>query len=94
MDGVKIVTVDNLQGMEGIIVILEIPNTDGVGFLRDASRIRLAYSRARDGLIIITNINKLEAKLHVHSVLNRLFRFYKDNNAFTDHANNEAVQKS
>ena len=53
---IRVSTVDNIQGSEGTLVILDIVSTKNIGFLSHRTRLNVACSRARDGLIIFGDI--------------------------------------
>jgi len=57
---VKVVTVDSSQGGEAGVVILDTVTPGGdypLGFVKDANRLNVALTRARDGLVVVGNQN-------------------------------------
>ena len=52
---IQLVKTDGLQGLQGKHVILEIPNTEGIGFLAEGRRLNTAISRAECSLTIVCN---------------------------------------
>ena len=61
MSQCHLVSFDSVQGTESSWVIVDTVVTDFFGFLQETSRIVVALSRARDGLIIVGNAQGLEA---------------------------------
>lgn len=49
-------TIDGFQGKEAGIVILDLVVTDSLGFTHELNRLNVSLSRARDGLMVITNV--------------------------------------
>ena len=65
--GVRVSTVDNYQGEEARIVLVSLvrSNTHGqIGFLKEAQRVNVLLSRARDCLILIGNADTLRTGSH------------------------------
>jgi len=57
---IQVNTVDSYQGQENDIVILSTVRSDGkIGFLRNANRVNVSLTRARNSLIIIGNMRTL-----------------------------------
>lgn len=52
---IQLHTIDSMQGREASIVIVDLVVTDKLGFTHELNRLNVAISRARDGLIVITN---------------------------------------
>lgn len=63
-DGVRVATVDNFQGEEARIIVASLVRCNdhgNIGFLKEPERVNVLLSRARDGLIILGNMNTLLA---------------------------------
>ena len=58
--GLEIGTFDRFQGREYDLVIASMVRTDKLGFMKDIRRMNVAFSRAKDNLIIIGNFDKLK----------------------------------
>jgi len=73
--GVDVGTVDSFQGQERDVVILDLvrANPDKeVGFTLDSSRLNVALSRARDKLIIVTNLPTFQGHAQFDQVLDQI----------------------
>jgi hypothetical protein len=60
MGQVRIVSIDDVQGTEGSVVILDTTVSDKPGFMAVSNRMIVALSRAKDGILIIGNSDSLE----------------------------------
>ena len=58
---VRVASVDDFQGEENDVVILSLVRSEAVGFLATENRICVALSRARRGMIVVGNLEFLEA---------------------------------
>ncbi|KAG1894709.1 P-loop containing nucleoside triphosphate hydrolase protein [Suillus fuscotomentosus] len=70
---IRLATIDNYQGEESDIVVTSLTrsNPDGaIGFMKSPERLNVLLSRARDGFILIGNMNTFESK---SPLWNRLF---------------------
>ncbi|KAG2151640.1 P-loop containing nucleoside triphosphate hydrolase protein [Suillus bovinus] len=70
---IRLATIDNYQGEESDIVVASLTrsNPDGaIGFMKSPERLNVLLSRARDGLILIGNMNTFQSK---SPLWNRLF---------------------
>ena len=59
MTSVKITPIDSYQGEENDIILLSLVRSEKPGFVKDVNRICVALSRAKHGLYVIGNFNKL-----------------------------------
>jgi hypothetical protein len=60
LSNVRVRTVDGYQGGESTFVLLDLVITDRIGFLQDNTRINVALTRARDGLVIIGDAKAIQ----------------------------------
>lgn len=58
--GIQLRTVDGFQGGEAPIVLLDLVITDHPGFVREPNRLNVTLTRARDGLIVVTDVRNNE----------------------------------
>lgn len=56
-------TIDAYQGEEAKIVLASLVRTRGLGFLNDKRRVNVLCSRARDGLVLVGNVDNLKKSL-------------------------------
>ncbi|KAL6630334.1 AAA domain-containing protein, partial [Neocallimastix sp. 'constans'] len=67
---IQVNTVDSYQGQENDIVILSTVRSDGkIGFLRNANRVNVSLTRARNSLIIIGNVKTLCTNGHWNKII-------------------------
>jgi len=67
---IQVNTVDSYQGQENDIVILSTVQSDGkIGFLRNANRVNVSLTRARNSLIIIGNMETLRTNVHWSKII-------------------------
>jgi superfamily I DNA and/or RNA helicase len=59
MNGMQIGTFDRFQGREYDLVLVSMVRTKKLGFLKDVRRMNVAFSRAKNHLIVIGNFTKL-----------------------------------
>ncbi|KAG1856396.1 P-loop containing nucleoside triphosphate hydrolase protein [Suillus subalutaceus] len=74
---IRLATIDNYQGEESDIVVTSLTrsNPDGaIGFMKSPERLNVLLSRARDGLILIGNMDTFESKSTLWSRLFSLLR--------------------
>lgn len=74
-------TIDSFQGIEAVITIVDLVVTDHLGFVRQMNRLNVAVTRARDGLIVITDVAANE-KVGTHGAarwIARLISHFKAN---------------
>jgi len=84
VNSIKISTVDNYQGEENDIIILDLVRNNEqnkIGFLKEFRRMNVAISRARKGMIVLGN----ERTFSVNEDWMKYFIKLKDNNCFYDH---------
>jgi len=55
-------TIDSFQGNEADIIILDLVVTKKLGFTREMNRLNVALTRARDGLVVITDVSANESQ--------------------------------
>jgi hypothetical protein len=84
MPEVQLTGADNYQGEESDIVIASLTrsNPDGaIGFMKSPERLNVLLSRARDGLILIGNMDTFESKSplwsHLFSLLRQASHIYE-----------------
>ncbi|KAG1740695.1 P-loop containing nucleoside triphosphate hydrolase protein [Suillus occidentalis] len=74
---IRLATIDNYQGEESDIVVASLTrsNPDGaIGFMKSPERLNVLLSRARDGLILIGNMDTFESKSPLWSHLFNLLK--------------------
>lgn len=72
---VRVATVDAYQGQEADVCIFSVTRSNDqsdYGFLTSDERINVALSRARDGLVIVGNIDFVDSDTNLHAPLRRV----------------------
>jgi hypothetical protein len=64
---------DGAQGSKRSAVILELTQTDRVGFLKQANRLLVAWSRGTYALYVVANANKLARVKHRGTCVQNVF---------------------
>ena len=76
--GIKVRTVDSMQGCEATFVIFDVVATENIGFLRLRNRINVACSRAIDGMVILRDVERiLKEKIRRRRYLGDVFNYLK-----------------
>jgi len=70
VDGLEIGSFDRFQGKEYDLVIVSMVRTDKLGFLSDIRRMNVAFSRAKQHLIIVGNFDRI-AKIAENEIINK-----------------------
>lgn len=88
---IRIATVDNFQGEESEVVIISLvrsnPQGGRIGFLASEERINVLFSRAREGMFVVGNLESLTecSSASGRKLWCNMKRVLEDNNSLYDH---------
>ena len=77
VDRIKVHTIDSAQGKEFDFVFVDILVQDKVGFMKEARRMNVALTRARNGLVILATLDCIEKVEGSKMYIKRLMKYLK-----------------